>query len=116
MILILELAFLVAGVYALFTAKMPAWIVGKGYKAEGSPVRLLGALMAALLPGVFCGSFGIGIIAGMSNFDPTLLVIVFEIGAVIAVAVIVTVALRRIRQPDSPAQPFVSSISDKKLE
>lgn len=116
MILILEIAFLIAGVYAIFTAKMPSWIVGKGYKAEGNSVRLLGILMAAVLPVVFCGSFTIGVVAGMNNTDPTFLAVGFEIASVILVAIVVTVILRRVRQPDVPTQQTPSAISEQKPE
>ena len=116
MILVLEVAFLVAGVYAIFTAKIPTWMVGKGYKAEGNSARLLGVLMAALLPGLFCAGVTVGIIAGVNDFDSTLLVSGIEIGSVILVAIIVTVVIRRIRQPDVPAQQIPPSPFDQKLE
>jgi len=107
MILVIEIAFLIAGLYALFTAKMPSWIVGKGYKAEGGNVRILGGLMAAMLPGIFCLGFTIGMVGGISGFDPTGWVTVMEIGTVIIAAIIVTLVLRNIRVPDEP--PVMSS-------
>lgn len=106
MILVIEIAFLIAGLYALFTAKMPAWIVGKGYKAEGGKVRILGGLMAALLPGVFCLGFTLGLAGGFSGFDPTGWITGMEIVTVIIVAIIVTLVLRNIRVPDEP--PVIS--------
>jgi hypothetical protein len=105
MILAIEIVFLIAGLYALFTAKMPSWIIGKGYKAEGGSVRLLGALMAALLPGVTCMGFTAGFAGAFMNFDPTVWVTVLEIFIVIVVAVIVTISLRNIRVQDVPPQP-----------
>ena len=105
MILVIEIAFLIAGLYALFTAKMPSWIVGRGYKAEGSQVRLIGGLMAALLPGVLCMGFTIGFAGAFMDFNPTGWVTGLEILLVIGVAIIVTVALRNIRVQDNPSQP-----------
>jgi len=109
MIFIIEVAFLIAGLYALFTAKMPSWIVGKGYKAEGNKVRMIGALMAILLPGALCMGFTIGIIGGFADFDPTLWVGVLEFITVIAVAIIVTLVLRNIRVPDVPTETTTSN-------
>jgi hypothetical protein len=100
MILVIEIVFLIAGLYALFAGKMPSWIVGKGYKAEGSTVRLIGFLMAALLPGMLCGGFVIGLFA--TNSNPTGLAMGFEIVSVILAAIVLTVVIRRIRTPDLP--------------
>jgi len=106
MILGIEIVFLIAGVYALFTAKLPSWIVGKGYKAEGTPIRLLGMFMAALLPGVFCAGMALGLVSAVMEFDPTVPAVLLEIGSVIIAAIIVSVLIRRLRQPDAPpAQP-----------
>ena len=114
MIFIIEVAFLIAGLYALFTAKMPSWIVGKGYKAEGNNVRLIGALMAALLPGALCIGFTVGVVSGFANFDPTIWVGVLEFITVITVAIIATVVLRNIRVPDQPAETsFNNNIEPK---
>lgn len=104
MILIIEVIFLFAGLYALFTAKMPSWIVGKGYKAEGNQVRLLGAFMALLLPGIFCLGFTVGMVGGVADFDPTNWVGVLEFATVIVAALVVTFTLRSIRVPDVPAE------------
>ena len=105
MILVIEVAFLIAGLYALFTATMPAWMMGKGYKAEGPKVRVLGAVMAALLPAVFCLGLVLGIVGGTAGFDPTGWITALEVIIVIVMAIIVTVVLRNIRQPDVPSAP-----------
>jgi len=105
MILIIEIAFLIAGLYALFTAKMPAWIVGKGFKAEGRNVRILGGLMAAVLPGIFCMGFTLGVAGGIGGFDPSGWITGLEILVVIIAAIVVTLVLRNIRIPDVPADP-----------
>jgi hypothetical protein len=102
MILVIEIAFFIAGIYALITSRMPSWMVGRGYKAEGNQVRLLGIFMTVLLPGMFCGGLGIGFISGMMDSDPAVPATIFEIGSVIIAAIIVSVVLRRIRQPNVP--------------
>jgi predicted lipid-binding transport protein (Tim44 family) len=113
MILVIEIAFLIAGLYALFTAKMPSWIVGKGFKAEGNQVRLIGGLMAALLPGVLCMGFTLGVVGGVGGYDVTGWVTGIEIIGVILVAIIVTVMIRNIRQPEVPPAPTNANIEPK---
>ena len=114
MILAIEIAFLIAGLYALFTAKMPSWIVGKGYKAEGNKVRVLGALMVALLPGVLCMGVVLGLVSAVANFDATVWAVILEIGIVVVVAIIVAIVLRNIRQLDlSPTFTDTSNIEPK---
>jgi uncharacterized membrane protein len=100
MLFIVELLFFFMGLYALFTAKLPSWFVGKGYIAEGSSVRVLGIVMAAPLPVAFCAGFALGII------DPELVTYasVLEIVMIIAAAVIAVFTLRNIRKPEQPPQ------------
>jgi predicted lipid-binding transport protein (Tim44 family) len=105
MILAIEVLFLIAGLYALFTAKMPSMIVGKGFKAEGNKVRIIGGLMVALLPGILCLGFTLGLAGGIMDFDPRVLVTLSEIGIVIAAAIIVTLVIRNIRIPDTLPEP-----------
>jgi hypothetical protein len=114
MILAVEIAFLIAGLYALFTAKMPSWIVGKGYKAEGNKVRVLGALMVALLPSVLCMGILLGLVSAVASFNVTAWAAILEIGIVIVVAIIVAIVLRNIRQLDlSPTFTDTSNIEPK---
>ncbi|HKJ37647.1 MAG TPA: hypothetical protein VJ972_02650 [Anaerolineales bacterium] len=113
MILILEILFLIGGLYALFTAKMPSILVGKGYKAEGNQVRMMGGLMAALLPGILCLGFTIGFVGGVAEFDPTLWVSVLEFVIVIVVAIVVNVTIKKIRVPDNPTDPNTSNLEPK---
>jgi hypothetical protein len=95
MLFILEIIFFGMGIYALITAKLPSWFVGRGYYAEGNEVRLLAALMIAPLPLAFCAGFTLGLI------DPDSIWIASAIEAVsiIAAALIVTITLRKIRKP-----------------
>jgi hypothetical protein len=100
MILVIEIMFLLAGGYALISGKLPGWFVGKGYKAEGTKVRLLGGVMAATLPVVFCGGFVLGFAGALAGFDPTMPISVFEFAYVIILAIIVAVVVRNIRVPE----------------
>jgi hypothetical protein len=100
MILILEIAFLITGIYAIATGKMPSLIVGKRFKAEGRQVRLLGILMAGTMPAILLGTLIVGALGGLRSRDGLAAVAVFEFLWVIGVGLVVAVALRRIRKPD----------------
>ncbi|NOH03337.1 MAG: hypothetical protein HND47_15940 [Chloroflexi bacterium] len=99
-LLIFEILLFVMGIYAVISAKLPSWFVGKGYIAEGSPVRILGLVMAAPLPIAFCAGAAIGLI------DPDQIWIgsAIEIVGVLAAAIITVVTLRNIRKPEQPPQ------------
>lgn len=99
-LLIAEIILLVAGIYAIITAKLPSWFVGKGYYAEGPQVRVLGILLAIPLPLAFCSGLVLGIV------DPELLTYasIIEIVSTLGVALIAVVMLRQIRKPEQPTQ------------
>jgi len=113
MILVIEILFLIVGVYALVTAKMPSWMVGKGYKAEGNKVRWIGALMMVLLPGELCAGFTLGFAGGFAGFDPSGWAVGFEFVTVIIVAIIVSIVLRKIRVPDAQLESISTNIEPK---
>jgi uncharacterized membrane protein len=100
MLFIVEILFFFMGLYALFTAKLPSWFVGKGFIAEGSPVRVLGVVMAAPLPLAFCAGLTLGLI------DPELVTYasILEIILIVGAALIAVVTLRNIRKPEQPPQ------------
>ena len=103
MILAIEILFLIAGVYAIITAKLPSWFVGKGFKAQGNKVRILGILMAAIMPMMLCFGIAIGFVGAMANFNPSNISTGFEIVFVILMAIIVTIVVRRIREHEGEA-------------
>jgi len=107
MILGIEILFLILGVYALITGELPSWFVGKGHSIEGKNARLIGGLMAAILPIMFCGGFTVGFIGGIVGFDPTLIVGVIEFFGVIGAAIGIAVWVQKARQPllASPQNP-----------
>jgi hypothetical protein len=95
LILILEIVFFGMGIYGLITAKIPSWFVGKGFYAEGNEARLLSGLMLVPLPLALCAGFTLGLI------DPELIwaASAIEVVATIVTAIIVVIALRKIRKP-----------------
>jgi len=100
MLFIVEILFFIMGLYALIAGKLPAWFVGKGYYAEGSPVRVLGVLMAAPLPIAFCAGLVLGII------DPELVTYasILEIVMILGAVIITLITLKNIRKPELPPQ------------
>ena len=104
MLLIVEILFFIMGIYAIITAKLPSWFVGKGYIAEGSQVRVLGVAMASPLPLAFCAGFAFALI------DPDLVTAAsaIEILAVLVVAIASVFVLRKIRKPENTSTEIKS--------
>jgi len=82
----IAILFFIIGLYSLISAKIPSWLVGDGYKAEGNKVRLIGALAAIILPGALLADFPISIVG------------VFVINFAFAI--------RNIRVPDESSRPY----------
>ena len=58
MLLIVEIAMLIGGIYAIATAKVPGFLIGGGkYQVEGTTARLFGVLLVLPLPIAFIGGF-----------------------------------------------------------
>lgn len=100
MLFIVEILFFVMGLYAIVSAKLPSWFVGKGYIAEGNQVRVLGLIMAAPLPLAFCAGLVLGIV------DPELITAAtgIEVVAILVSALITVFTLRKIRKPETPPE------------
>ncbi|MBI9049186.1 MAG: hypothetical protein JEZ00_07195 [Anaerolineaceae bacterium] len=113
MLLILELAFLGFGIYAIFTGKMSGFLFGGGkYKIEGTAVRLLGVLLILPFPIIFVSSFILMLFIGE---DALLYASLIEISVVVGVAIIASIAIRFIRKPNIPEGNF-SQVEIDKLE
>jgi hypothetical protein len=108
MILIVELIFLVGGLWALVTGKLPTALFNSGgrYTAEGPMVRVIGLLLIAPLPLAFLA----GVVMGLLFGEPSPgLAILFEIVLIVAAAVLSMVIFYRIRRPvEGSAGPVVS--------
>lgn len=97
MILILEIIFLIAGLWAIATGKLPAFLFGGGhYTAEGTAVRLLGILLILPLPLAFMAGIVLGLLFGE---DAPGYAVVTEIVIVIGVAIAASIAFRFVRRP-----------------
>lgn len=97
MLLIVEIIFIVTGIWAIATAKLPAFLFGGGqYKAEGAGVRGVGLLLLTPLPLTFILTIILYVIFGERA---TTYGAILEFFIVIGVAAGAAIAFRRIRQP-----------------
>ena len=97
MILVLEIIFLISGLWAIFTGKLPSTLFSSAkYEIEGTAVRLLGVLLVLPLPVAFLGGVVLALLFGERA---TGYATIFEIVVVLGVAVIALVAVRFIRKP-----------------
>jgi hypothetical protein len=101
MILIAEILLFAAGLYVAISGKMPSWIAGKGYKAEGGNVRLIGLLMLSPLPAAFC----VGVVLGLLSPDNITYASIIEIVLVLGIAILSAFMIRNVRQPETPSAP-----------
>jgi len=104
LILILQLAFLIAGIPAIFSGKAPEFLVGKGFKIEGGVARLIGLLLIVPFAGGIFSGIVIGTLVGSRSLPTEALgfISIIEILLILAVAVIATIWIRSIRKPSTP--------------
>jgi hypothetical protein len=90
MLLILEIAMLMGGIYALAAGKVPGFLVGGGkVQIEGTPARLLGVLLILPLPIIFIGGFILALLMGEDAMGyATLLEVIVVIGTGILVVIL----------------------------
>jgi hypothetical protein len=108
--LILEILFLIAGLWLIISGKIPLGLFkalfGKGlYITTPSKSRLLGLLLASPLPVVLSVS---AILRALFGQDGVFFTIIFEIGYLFVVAIVSIVLAKRIRQPE-PVQKIPQS-------
>ncbi len=106
---IIEIVFLVAGIWLLITGKVPGQLFqimfGRGnYVMSPTRARLLGLLLASLLPVVIVVSLFLHLVLSESQVEWSA---AFEVFYDVTVAICALVIARRSRQPDQakPAQP-----------
>jgi len=107
---IIEILFLIAGLWLLITGKVPAKLFGvlfgRGdYNLSPLHARLFGLLLASPLPLAFGVSF---VLTLFFRQDLTLFAVAFEIIYDLLVAIIAIVIARKIKQP-AVKQPIVSN-------
>lgn len=101
---LLQFVFLIIGVLALFSGKLPELVVGKGFKVEGGAVRAIGLLMTAPLVGGICTSL-IDFISGGTVSSSTDMFTFTGILLLLIVSVITIIWMRVIRKPSKLETP-----------
>ncbi len=98
MLLILEIAMLVGGIWAIISGRVPSFLVGGGkYQVEGLVARLIGVVLLLPIPVVLLGAFAIGFFLGEdSSGYATLLEIVVVAGAALLAVILVRVGGKRV--------------------
>ena len=111
MLLIIEIAMLIGGIYAIITAKVPSFLVGGGkYQVEGTVARLFGVLLILPLPVAFLGGI---IFALLFGEDGTGYAVIFELITVFGVAIIATVLVRVVGKKIEPINDTEATIAKK---
>jgi|WetSurMetagenome_2_1015567.scaffolds.fasta_scaffold150147_2 hypothetical protein len=103
-LLILEIIFLIAGLWLLITGKIPdkffSILFGKGkYVLNGLKTRLFGLLLGSPIPVVVSASLFLGIFFGDKSIDYAR---IFEIAYNVVVIIAAILIARNIRQPEVP--------------
>lgn len=111
MLLILEIAMLIGGIYALVTAKVPGFLVGGGkVQIEGLPARLLGVLLILPLPTAFVGGVLLALLVGEEAYNYAALL---EIGVVFGIALLVVIISRLLGTRLEPESEIEAMITKK---
>jgi cytochrome b561 len=110
-LLILEIAMLIGGIYALVTAKVPGFLVGGGkVKIEGLPARLLGVLLILPMPTALVGGVLLALLLGEEAYNYSALL---EIGIVFGIALLTLILSRVLGKRIEPENEIEASISKK---
>lgn len=111
MLLIIEIAMLVGGIYAIVSAKVPSFLVGGGkYQVEGTTARLFGALLILPLPVAFLGGI---ILALLFGEDGTGYAVILEFIIVFGVAILAAVLARVAGKRVEPVNDIEATIAKK---
>jgi len=111
MLLIIEIAMLIGGIYAIVSAKVPSFLVGGGkYQIEGMTARLFGVLLVLPLPIAF---FGGVILILLTGEEGTFYATMLEIGTVFVVSLLVVVLTRVVGKRVEPTSDIEATIAKK---
>jgi hypothetical protein len=111
MLLIIELLFLVAGLWSIASSKLPVglfkFLFGRGdYRLPSTQARLFGGLLASPLPLAFLVS---SLLTALLGSDGKYLSIGFELVYILVVIIASVIIARRVRQPEVPPPTRSSS-------
>lgn len=111
MLLIVEIAMLIGGIYAIVTAKVPSFLVGGGkYQVEGTVARLFGILLILPLPVAFLSGIILALLFGEGG---TGYAAILEFITVIGIAIFATVLTRIVGKKIEPENNIEAIIAKK---
>jgi hypothetical protein len=111
MLLIIQIAMLVGGIYSMVSAKVPSFLVGGDkYQVEGRAARLFGVLLMLPLPIAFLGGVVLGLLFGEDGAGYAM---TLEIIIVVAVAILSVVLVRVMGKKSEPVNDVEATIAKK---
>ncbi len=111
MLLIVEIAMFVGGIYAIVSAKVPSFLVGGGqYQVEGMVARLFGVLLILPLPVAFLGAILLALLFGEEG---TGYAVILELVTVLGVAILAVVLTRIVGKRIEPVNDIEATIAKK---
>lgn len=109
--LIIEIAMLIGGIWAVVAGKVPSFLVGGGkYQVEGVVARFFGVLLILPLPVAFLGGVVLTLLFGE---DGTGYAAMLEMVTVLGIAVLAVVLVRVVGKRIEPASDIEAVISKK---
>ena len=109
MLLILEIAMLIGGIYALISAKVPSLLVGGGkVQIEGLPARLIGVLLILPLPTAFIGGVLMALLLGEEAANYAVLLEIFVVFGIAILAVILSRVLGKRIEPENEIEATIA--------
>lgn len=111
MLLVLEIAMLIGGIYAIVTRKVPGILIGGGkYQVAESTAQIFGIMWVLPLPVAFAGGIILSLLFGEAGVGYTGLL---ELVAVYGIALLSVVMLRITGKPSLPANDLEATIATK---
>ena len=111
MLLVIEIAMLIGGIYAIVFAKVPSILVGGGkYQVEGKTARWFGILLMLPLPISFLGGEFLGLLMGEDVAGYTM---ALEILVVLGAAILSVVLIRVVGKKNQPVNDVEAIIIKK---
>ena len=111
MLLIIEIAMLIGGVYAIVSGKVPATLIGGGsYQVTESVARIFGVLWVFPLPIVFSGALILPLFFGDAGIEYAGMI---ELVTVLGVALLSVVMIRVVGKPVEAKNDLEAMIANK---
>lgn len=110
MLLVIEIAMLIGGIYAVIFAELPSILVGGGNQVEGKTARWIGVLLMLPLPISFLGGAVLGLLL---DEDGAGYAMALEILVVLGAAILSVVIIRVVGKKNQPVTDVEAIISKK---